>query len=229
MSSSSGSTSDSGWSSASDFGVTDQLFGGAVEDADAAGGIDADDAGAGRGQHGLDETAPAVDQFAGADQLVALAAQLLRHLVEGLAELREVAFRLQDRHLDVEVAGRDDIGRAHQAADRRHQPVGEVQPDQHRGHQDGQRDHREHQRERDLDAELARLQLGIFGDTGLGLPQLRDHAWIEHARDVEERVGEGAQPDHGGDVVGLDEDSDLRLVFVDAAEELRRAGVVKVC
>ena len=62
---------------------------------------------------------------------------------------------------------------------------------------------------------------GVFGDAGLGLAQLRHHARIEHARDVEEGVGEAAQPDHGGDVIGLDEDGDLRLVIVDALEEVR--------
>ena len=81
-----------------------------------------------------------------------------------------------------------DVGGAHQAADRRHQPVGEIQPDQHRGHQDGQRDHREHQREGDLDAEPAGFDLGVFGDAGLGLLQLADHARVEQPRDVEEGV-----------------------------------------
>ncbi|MEY9184765.1 hypothetical protein ABIA41_006200 [Bradyrhizobium sp. USDA 313] len=66
---------------------------------------DADDAGARRGQHGLDEAAAAVDQVAGIDELVALAAQFLRHLVEGLAQLGEIAFRLMHGHLDMEVAG----------------------------------------------------------------------------------------------------------------------------
>ena len=126
------------------------------------------------------------------------------------------------RHLDVEIAGRDVARRAHQPADRRHQPVGEVQADQHRGHQDGQRDHREHQRKRDLDAEPARFELGIFGDAGLGLLQLRDDTWIEQTRDIEESVVEGAQPDHGGDIIGLGEDRDLRFVLVDVAEEVRR-------
>ena len=73
-------------------GVPDQALGGAVEDADAAVGIDADDAGAGAGQHRFGEAAAAVDQVAGAHDVVALGAQLLRHLVEGLAELGEVAF-----------------------------------------------------------------------------------------------------------------------------------------
>ena len=154
--------------------MPDQLFGGTVEDADAARIIHADDAGARRGQHRLDEAAAAVDEVAGVDELVALAAQLLRHLVEGLTELGEVAFRLVHGHFHMEIAGRDRLGRVHQPPDRRDQRVGEVEADQHRGHQDGQRDHREHQRERDLDAEPARLDLGVFGDADLGLLELVD-------------------------------------------------------
>ena len=204
------------------FGVTDELFGGTIEDADAAGGIDADDARARRGQHRLDEPAAAVDKVAGADQLVALGAQLLCHLVEGLAELREIALRPVDRHLDVQIARRNDIGCVHQPPYRSDQPVGEVQPDQNRGHQNGQCDHRKHQRERHLNPKPARFQLGIFGDAGLGLPELCDHAWIEQTGHIQERIVEGAQPDHGRDVVGFDEHRDLGLVFVNIAQEFRR-------
>ena len=178
--------------------------------------------GARRRQHRFDEAAAAVDQVAGADQLVALGAQLLRHLVEGLAELGEIAFRLVHRHLDVQIAGRDDVGGAHQPADRRHQPIGEIQSDQHRGHQDGQRDHRKHQREGDLDAEPARLHLGVFGDAGLGLLELRHHPRIEQTRHVEEGIVERPQPDHGRDIIRFGEHRDLRLGFIDVGEKFLR-------
>ncbi len=204
------------------FGVPDQLFGGAVENADAARGINADDAGARRRQHRLDEAAAAVDQVAGVDQFVALGAQLLRHLVEGLAELGEIALRLVHRHLHMQIAGRHDIGRAHQPPDRRNQPIGEIQADQNGGHQDGQSDHGKHQRERYLHAEAAQLQFGIFGDAGLRLVDLRDHVRIEQARDVEEGVVEGPQPDHGGDVIAFGKYRDFGLGFLDVAQEVRR-------
>src|SRR5258706_12426011 len=92
------------------FGVTDELLRGTIEDADAARGIDANDAGACRRQHRLDEAAAAVDKVAGVDQLVALGTQLLCHLVESLAELREIALRPVDRHLDMPIPARYDIG-----------------------------------------------------------------------------------------------------------------------
>ena len=47
------------------------------------------------------------------------------------------------------------------------------------------------------------FDLGVFGDAGLGLLELADDARIEQPRDVEEGVVEGAQADHGGDVVRL--------------------------
>ena len=154
------------------FRAPDQLLGRAIEDGDAAVGIDADDAGAGAGQHRFGESPAAVDQIARAHDVVVLRAQLLRHLVEGLAELGEVAFRAADRHLDVQIAGRDDVGGADQAADRRDQPVGEIQPDPGRGQQHDERDDGEHQREGDLNAEPARFEIGVFADALLGRAQL---------------------------------------------------------
>ena len=207
------------------FRVTDQLFGGAVENGDGPCPVHADDAGAGGRQHRLDEAAAAVDQVAGVDEIVALRPQFLRHLVEGLAELREVALRAQHRHLDMKVAGGDQIRGSHQAADRSHQPVGEIQPDQHRRHQDGQRDHREHQGERNLDAEPARFELGVFLHAGLRLFQLSHDARVEQSRHIEESVLKRLEADHRRDVILLDEDADLRLVFVDIAEKVRRRGL----
>ena len=191
--------------------AADELLGGAVEDADAALAVDADDAGAGAGEHRLGEAAAAVDHVAGAHDVVALGAQLLRHLVEGLAELGEIAFRAAHRHLDVQIAGRDDVGGADQPPDRRHQAVGEVEADPHRRQQHGERDHRVHQRERDLDAEAPRLEIGVLGDAGLGLANLRQHLRIDEAGDVEIGVVVAAQLDDRGDVVGVVEEADLRL------------------
>ena len=142
-------------------------------------------------------------------RFVALGAQLLRHLVEGFAELGEVAFGAAHRHLHMEIAGRDDIGGADQPPDRRHQPIGEIQPDPRRGQQNGQRDDGEHQREGDLNAEPARFELGIFGDAFLGLRELRDHARIEQARDVEIHVVVTVQLDDGGDVIAFGNQRDL--------------------
>ena len=222
MSSSSGSTSDSGWSSVSDsawpisFSAERLRMPTLPEASTPMMPALADDSTASMKRRRLSI------RLAGVDQFVALGAQLLGHLVEGFAELRQIAFRLVDGNLDMQVAGRNDVGGAHQAADRRDQPVGEIQPDQHRGHQDGQRDHREHQREGDLDAEPARLDLGVFGDAGLGLLQLADDVRIEQPRDIKEGVVERAQADDGGDVVRFRKYRDLRLVFVDIVEEVRR-------
>jgi hypothetical protein len=108
------------------------------------------------------------------------------------------------------------------AADRRHQAVGEVEPDPGGRQQHDQRDDSEHQRERDLDAEPAGLQVGEFADIGLRRTQLRHYARVEQARDIEVHAVVAAQLDGGGDVVALGDERDLRPVLVGLAEHGRR-------
>ncbi|OIQ70698.1 hypothetical protein GALL_476890 [mine drainage metagenome] len=204
------------------FRVTDKLFGGPVENADAAGSIHTDNAGARRRQYSLDKPAPAVDKVARAHQVIALGTQLLRHLVECLAELRQIALRTEHGHLDVEVAGGDDIGGTHQTPYRGNQPVGEIQSDQDGGHQDRQRDHRKYQGEVHLNAEPPGLNLRIFGDARLGLLQLGDDMGVELTGDIEEGIVEGPQPDHRCDVVLFRQHRNLGLGLVDIAKEFSR-------
>ena len=120
--------------------------------------VDADDARRNARQHRLGEPAPAIDQVARRGQPVMLVAQLGGHLVEGFAEMGEVALAAPHRHLDIEIAGRDLVGGVDQPADRRHEPVGEVQAEPDRREQHDQRDQREHRREGDLDADLLLLE-----------------------------------------------------------------------
>jgi hypothetical protein len=110
----------------------------------------------------------------------------------------------------MEIAGRDDVGRTDQAADRCHQPVGEGEADPHRRQQHRQRDDRVHQRERDLDAEAARFEIGVFGDAGLGLADLCQHLGIDESGDVEIDVVITAQPGHRADEIGVAQEPDLR-------------------
>ena len=152
--------------------AADQPLRGAVENGNPAVGIDADDAGAGAGENRFGEPPPAVDDVAGANDVFVLRAQLLRHLVEGLAEMSEVALGAAHRHLNIQISGRHDIGGADQTPDRRHQPIGEIQPDPRRRQQHDQRDDREHQRERDLNAEPPFFEIGVFADAFLGVAQL---------------------------------------------------------
>jgi hypothetical protein len=60
-------------------GAADQFFSRSIEDAHAAAAIDADDAGAGAGQHGLGEASAAIDEVARAYDIVTLTAQFVRH------------------------------------------------------------------------------------------------------------------------------------------------------
>ena len=202
--------------------MADQPLGRAVEDADAVLRVHPDDPGAGARQHGFGETAAAVDQIAGAHDVVVLGAQLPGHLVEGFAELRQVALPGTDRHLHEQIAGRDDLRRIDQPADRRHQVIGEIEPDPDRDQEHDERDHRVHQGKRDLNAQPTGLELGILGDAGLRGAQLGDHLRVEDARHVEIGVGIGLQLDDGGNVVGIEEQRDLRLGLVAGGEHLAR-------
>ena len=161
-------------------------------------------------------------EVARAHDIVVLRAQLLRHVVEGLAELGEIALGAAHRHLDMQVAGRHDIGGADQPADRGHQPVGEIEPDPGRGQQHDQRDDREHQREGDLNAKPARFEIGILADALLRRAQLLDHARIEHLGDIEIHIVVTVQLDGGGDVIALRNERDLRFGLGNFAEQLRR-------
>ena len=51
--------------------------------------------------------------------------------------------------------------------------------------------------------------------------ELRDHARIQQARYIEERVLKRAQTNDGGDIVLLDEHADLGFIFRDVLEEIR--------
>ena len=202
--------------------AADQPLRRAVENGNPAVGIDADDAGAGSRKHGFGESPPAVDEIAGANDVVMLRAQLLRHLVESLAQLGEIAFRPAHRHLNVEIAGGDHVGGADQAADRRDQPVGEIQPDPCGRQQNDQRNDREHQRECDLDAEPPLFEIGVFADALLGIAQLLHDTRIEQPSDVEIHVVVAVQLDDRCDIVAFRNKGHLRFRGAGLAEQLHR-------
>src|SRR5581483_12016459 len=110
-------------------GAADQLFRRPVEDADGAIAVDADDSGAGAGQHRLGEAPTAVDEITCVHDVVALRAEFLCHAVERLTEMREIPFRLPYRHAHIKIACRDRVSRTDEAANRRDQAVRKIQPD----------------------------------------------------------------------------------------------------
>jgi hypothetical protein len=137
----------------------EQTLGGGVADRDDAIGIDAEHASGHAGEHRLDEGAPLVVERVRGGQAIALLAQLHRHLVEGLAEMAEVAFGAARRHLDVEIAGGDLVGGAYQASNRPDEFVGEGQAHPHRRDQHRQRQHHEDAGESQLDVAPVRLEI----------------------------------------------------------------------
>ncbi len=197
-------------------GGRQEHFGGRIDDGDEAVRIDADHARRDAGEHRLREAAAAVDEVARGRQAVVLPAQFRRHLVEGLAEMGEVPLPSADRHLDVEIAGRDLVGRVDEAADRRHETIGEVEAEPDRGEKDDQRDQREHRREGDLDPDLLLLERLVDRDARLGDRRELDSARIDLAGDVEHA------PLMGRQLEGRSEDVVL------AREQAQRPGVAGI-
>ena len=102
----------------------EQARGGAVDDGDLAVAVQADHAGADARQHGFGEAAALVDLPVGGDQIAALGVELLGHAVEGKAQRADLVVVALDFDLRLEIAFRNALGRADQAGDRPHQPVG---------------------------------------------------------------------------------------------------------
>src|SRR5579872_2723558 len=98
--------------------------------------IDADHAGGYTCEHRLSECATLVIQRVSRNQSILLLAQLLRHFIERFAEVTKVAFGTSRRHLDVEIAGSDFIGRTYEPPDRRNKLIGEgkTEPDRRQKH-----------------------------------------------------------------------------------------------
>ena len=69
------------------FGPPDKPLCRSVENADAAFRVDADHAGGRSRQYSFGETTTTIDEIASAHDVIALRAQLLGHLIEGLAQL----------------------------------------------------------------------------------------------------------------------------------------------
>ena len=139
-----------------------------IGDGDDAVGIDAEHARRDPREHGLGEAAAPVDQVVGRPQAVVLAAQLLRHGVEALAEMGEIAVRFPRRHAGVEVAGGDLVGGVDEPADRGDEAVGEVQPEPHRREQRDQRDQDEDRGEGDLHVAAQLVEGQVLGRRGAG-------------------------------------------------------------
>ncbi len=88
--------------------------------------------------------------------------------------------------------------------------------------QNDQRNHREHQRECDLDAEPPLLEIGVFADALLGVAQLLHDTRVEQPSDVEIHVVVAVQLDHRCDIVAFRNKGHLRFRGAGLAEQLHR-------
>src|ERR1700681_4926968 len=107
--------------------AVEQLLGRAIDDRNAALGIETDDARSHAREHRLGKTAALIDLVARADDVFVLRAKLVGHLVEALAEVGEIPLTPPQGDFDVEISRCDEIGGADQAADWGSQPIREIQ------------------------------------------------------------------------------------------------------
>ena len=166
----------------------EQALGGGVADDDDAWLVDADDAGRHPGEAASMKARRSSLSSVGRDQAFALLAQFPRHLVEGLAEMAEIALGFAGRHPHREIAGGDLVGGANQAADRADELVGESEAGPHRRDQQGQRQHDEHAGEAELDIAPMGLEIGERGGhiRRVARHPVRDR--IDRAAGIEERA-----------------------------------------
>ena len=136
------------------------------------------------------------------EQLGALAPELLGHVVEGLAEIAEVALRLLGRNADGEVALRHLLGGVDQPPDGRDQPVGKGDAEPDGGEKDDQRDAEIENAERELDPDPARFERPILGDVLRGHGEMPDDIGRDRPERIDEQVviavEHGDAADHAG-------------------------------
>ena len=119
--------------------MVEQGLGRAIDEQDAALGVERDDAGGDRRQHRLDEGAARVELVVGGDQRPGLFLQPPGHAVEGGGEHGDFVGRLVDRHARRKVALLDPPGGIDQLVDRAQQAVGELERGEDRQRDDDQR------------------------------------------------------------------------------------------
>ena len=98
--------------------VERQFLGRPVEDGDDPVGVDAHDRGRHAGEHGLGELASLVVDPVGFEQPALLKVELGRHIVEDVAEPRQIAMRAVDLDAHVEIAGGNLVGRGDERSNR---------------------------------------------------------------------------------------------------------------
>src|ERR1700751_887286 len=103
-------------------------------------------------QDRLDERAPFIIERVRVDEAGLLTQQLGRHLVERVSKVAEVSIGTARRHLNMEIAGSNFIGRVNETADGWEKPIGEGQSKPDRREQHGERQHHEYGRKAQLEA-----------------------------------------------------------------------------
>ena len=137
--------------------------------------IQPDNAGRHALHHRLGELAALFIHLVGGQQGFALGLELLRHPVETIGQIAQIATAVLHRNLHIQIAASDAIGGNHQVSDRVDEAVGERDADPQGGQQQhhGQADI--HDGEGDLEHHPVRRILPVFGDVLVGQPHVFEH------------------------------------------------------
>ena len=191
--------------------VVEQRLGRAIDQQDAALGVERDDPRRDRRQHRLDERAARVELVVGGDQRPGLFLQPPGHAVEGGGEHGDLVGRLVDRDARRKVALLDPSRGIDQLVDRAQQAVGQLERGEDRQRDDDQRAGQQGEVEAQLVEPAARQQVAIVGQDVIAAADLLAEPRIEHARGVDEGRRAIIEPRQRADPVGRIDLRRLRL------------------
>ncbi len=188
-----------------DFRAPEHLAGAGIDQGHGPIGIETDNARRHPLHHGFGELAALLIDLIGLEQVLSLGLELLRHAIEAVGEVAQIAPALLHRHLDVEIARTDPPGGDHQVADRIHEAVGKRDADPQGGEQQHHGKTDIHDGEGDLEHQAIGRVFAVFGDVLVREPHILEHFGVDRPRHEEVGVIVAAQLD-------------------DRADKLRRAG-----
>jgi hypothetical protein len=188
-----------------------------VDHLDAALAVEADHARGDARQDRVEEAPAPLRLRVRRDQRVALGLHLAGHVVEGVAEERDLVLAVLDVDPDVEVALPHPLGGGGEPAHRLGQPLGEPQAEPDRAEDHHQREAEIDQRELEDEPAAVAFELVVERDGLGGLVEERQDLAVDLPADVEEAVGEGAELVERAELV-------VRPVLDD--DDLARAGAV---
>ncbi len=176
---------------------------------DAAGGVQADDAGADAGQHCLDEFPPGFGLDAGGHQRRLLRLKIVGHLVESTGQDGDLFGIVVGLHPGGQIAAGDPVGRRDQPGDGRRDGVGRRHAEPHCPHQHQKHGLRVGEQEHRLDLAAVGVGVAVGGERSRRGHQVAEHARLDPPDHIEIGVVIGLQlverPEQVGGIEVLDD------------------------